>query len=50
VFRRDDESELSAAGEGVTAPDSVLELQTVGRAHLPLADERAKQVAVAGVP
>lgn len=30
MFRRDDESELSAAGEGVTSPDSVLELQTVG--------------------
>ena len=30
VFRRDDDSELSAAGEGVTSPDSVLELQTVG--------------------
>jgi Uma2 family endonuclease len=30
VFRRDDEGELSAAGEGVTAPDGMLELQTVG--------------------
>jgi hypothetical protein len=30
VFRRDDEGELSAAGEGATASDGELELQTVG--------------------
>jgi Uma2 family endonuclease len=30
VFRRDDDSELSAAGEGATSLESVLELRTVG--------------------
>jgi Uma2 family endonuclease len=30
VFRRSDEGELSAAGEGVSVADGVLELQTVG--------------------
>jgi hypothetical protein len=30
VFRRDDESDFSAAGEGVTVPGGVLEMQTVG--------------------
>jgi len=30
VFRRDDAGELPTAGEGVTAPDSTIELQSVG--------------------